>query len=256
MRIKLISLNVWIGGILMDQILEFLKFENADIVFLQEVFDGHDEALDKNYRTMDVLREIGMYSYTSFAPAFIESVDEQKIVQGQAILSKFPLKENETVFYDQPFGDRRDGREWYAYTPRNLQRVIAHIGGRLVHLYNTQGIWGEDGNDSPRRTKMVRTILSSIEKDDTVILGGDLNLLPTTKAVKEIENTLESVFKTSLKTSFNLSRKNIIKDPGYATSAVDMLFVSRDIKIISARCPEVDISDHLPCIAELQLPPI
>ena len=34
MKIKFISLNVWIGGVLFDNIVDFLKKEDADIVVL------------------------------------------------------------------------------------------------------------------------------------------------------------------------------------------------------------------------------
>ncbi len=43
------------------------------------------------------------------------------------------------------------------------------------------------------------------------------------------------------------------KDPGYATSAVDVVYVSPEIKIISRDCPNVDISDHLPLVATLDI---
>jgi endonuclease/exonuclease/phosphatase family metal-dependent hydrolase len=42
-------------------------------------------------------------------------------------------------------------------------------------------------------------------------------------------------------------------NPGYATAAVDMLFVSPGIKIIDRQCPDVDISDHLPVVATLEV---
>ena len=40
---------------------------------------------------------------------------------------------------------------------------------------------------------------------------------------------------------------------GYATAAVDMIFVSPNIKIIEHDCPDVDISDHLPLVTTMSI---
>ncbi|MBU0974285.1 hypothetical protein KKD03_01130, partial [Patescibacteria group bacterium] len=97
----------------------------------------------------------------------------------------------------------------------------------------------------------VSTCLQS--EESPLLLAGDFNLNTYTKTIKKIENVLESVFKSDLKTSFNLKRKDLEKDPGYVTSAVDMMFVSKDVRVIKRSCPDVDISDHLPLVVELEL---
>lgn len=43
-------------------------------------------------------------------------------------------------------------------------------------------------------------------------------------------------------------------NPGYATSVVDMIFTSPDIRVVSKSCPDVDLSDHFPLIATLEIP--
>jgi len=48
MEIKVICLNLWQGGNLMPGILEFLKNEDADILFLQEAYSGTDPGLPEN----------------------------------------------------------------------------------------------------------------------------------------------------------------------------------------------------------------
>jgi endonuclease/exonuclease/phosphatase family metal-dependent hydrolase len=56
------------------------------------------------------------------------------------------------------------------------------------------------------------------------------------------------VFGEELKTTFNMKHKD---NPGYATAAVDMMFISPDIKVSEKACPEVDVSDHLPLVVQL-----
>jgi endonuclease/exonuclease/phosphatase family metal-dependent hydrolase len=253
MIIKIISLNLWIGGVFLDKIIDFLRQENADIVLLQEVFDGRDETLKPQYRTLQELEKALTYPHAQFAPAFLEDVDGKKIVQGNAVLSQFPLKEVSTVFYDVPFGERIDERWAFSETPRNLQHVAAEVNGRQLHLFNTQGIWGEDGRDTPRRLAMATTIMREVAASKPVVLAGDFNVEPDTETMQAVRNSLKDVFYSELTTTFNTAEKDLIKYPGYATSVVDMMFVSDDISVVKHHCPEVGISDHLPLVAEIEL---
>jgi endonuclease/exonuclease/phosphatase family metal-dependent hydrolase len=75
-------------------------------------------------------------------------------------------------------------------------------------------------------------------------------LLPNTQVVKNIEQHLVSVFKDELTTTFNMKQKS---NPGYATSVVDMMFVSADVKVADHECLQVDVSDHLPLIVTLDV---
>ena len=58
------------------------------------------------------------------------------------------------------------------------------------------------------------------------------------------------MFKDELKTTFNMKRKT---DPGYAAAVVDMIFISKNIEVISHDCPQVDISDHLPLVCKFNI---
>lgn len=39
----------------------------------------------------------------------------------------------------------------------------------------------------------------------------------------------------------------------FAISVVDMIFVSKNIKVIDKNCPNIDITDHLPLICTLEI---
>lgn len=245
MKIKVVCLNLWIGGILFDPIVDFLKRENPDICLLQEVFD------DDNYASLQKQLE---FPYSHFAPAFDEIIDDKKVVQGNVILSKFPLHEIGVTYYDVPYGIRDNRREAYQFTPRNLQHVSTTISKTTLHVFNTQGIWGEDGWDSERRVAMAEHIVNEIGNTTPFVLAGDFNLQPKTKTIGIIEKKAKNVFKDELQTSFNIKRKDLVNFPGFATAVVDMIFVSPEMKVISHYCPTVDISDHLPLIVELEIP--
>jgi endonuclease/exonuclease/phosphatase family metal-dependent hydrolase len=67
--------------------------------------------------------------------------------------------------------------------------------------------------------------------------------------MRAIEEHLTSVFGNSLTTTFNMRRK---ENPGYATAAVDLMYISNDLRVTGKDCPDVDISDHLPLVVTLE----
>jgi len=252
MKLKIVCLNLWQGGNLFDGILDFLSKEDADILLLQEVYNGTDPKLPENYRSIDVLRSKLNYAYYDFAAAMLDIVPEGKVLGGNAIFSKFPITAQCAIFFDEPFRERHahDPAE-FPTTPRNLQCVTVTVSESTIHLFNFQGVWDLDGdNYSIRRQKMSNTIINAIKGKHNVILCGDTNAKPTNKAMLAIEKYLHSVFGNELLTTFNMLRKD---NPGYATAAVDMIFVSDDIEVVEYYCPKVDISDHLPLVASLVL---
>ena len=117
MEFKIINLNVWLGGKLMPQILDFLKQENANILNLQEVRRENS----KNIPQIEtLLREQLDYSYSFFAPAFFDTVENCD--SGNLILSKFPIIKSETIFIYGAYSKHIHGQnpEYFPSIPRNL----------------------------------------------------------------------------------------------------------------------------------------
>jgi len=248
---KFLCINLWQGGNLLDEILAFLKREDADLVLMQEVYDGHDPAWERKFRSMDVLRETLRYPYEHFAPAFLERTDFGKVEQGNAVLSKFPILEAVSTPGDVPYGEREDKPEYYERTPRNLQRVAVEVDGRTLQVFNTQGVWGKDGNDNERRLTMAQTIVNAIKPFDSVVLAGDFNVQEKTKSIAMIEEHLVNVFKNDHRsTSFNMKNKTNL---GFATAVVDMVFVSPSLHVLEHRQCEENVSDHLALTATLDI---
>ena len=108
-----------------------------------------------------------------------------------------------------------------------------------------------DGDrDSPKRQQMVEAILRNTAGLAHVIVAGDTNAKATNPAIARLSPPLVSVFGTSLTSTFNMRRKD---NPGYGSAAVDMIFISPDLELVSRDCPSVDVSDHLPLIAEIKM---
>lgn len=253
MTLRVVCLNLW-GGILFEEMVTFCRQQNADLYLFQEVFASDDRSLDPKYQSLRILQEELGLAYVHFAPAFIENELGKKIPQGNAILSRFPIHEVSTLFYDVAFGERVNEWSQFHLTPRNLQHVLLTIEGRQLHVLNTQGIWGEDGEDSERRLAMIEKILAEVRSvgEEPLLLAGDFNVRDTTHAIALLNKHLQNVFKGELTTSFNIKQKDLKKFPGFAVAVVDMMFVSPNIRVLSHECPQVDVSDHLPLLATLE----
>lgn len=238
MIIKVVSLNMWLGGALFDDILLFLQKQNADIVLLQEVFNGEDRELSAQHRSMQILREKLGYPYDDFAAAFRDfDHTNGKAERGDAILSKFPIIKRSNVFFSESGYSEvyRDVPRNYSDCPRELEHVTIQTAVGDIDVFNLQGIWDLDGdNDSPARQKMSDTILAEIAGKKHVILGGDSNARPTNPAIKRITEQLKDVFAGELTSTFNMRRKT---NPGYATSVVDLLLVSPHITVRQNHVP-------------------
>jgi endonuclease/exonuclease/phosphatase family metal-dependent hydrolase len=253
MTIKIVSLNLWLGGILFDGVVEFLKSQDADVVVLQEVYNGEDPSLDRQFRSMQILQEQLGYAASDFVADFrdIERA-EGKAQRGNAILSKFPITQRDAVFFDKPYSEEyRDVPGNYHNCPRDLQHVVLDTTAGEVNIFNIQGVLDLDGgNYSQQRKNMAEQVIKAVSGKPNVILAGDTNAQQTNTAILDIEKHLHSVFGRELKSTFNMRHKD---NPGYATAAVDAIFVSSNIRVLSRECPDIDISDHLPLVATLEI---
>lgn len=248
MKIKFVTINIWHGRLL-DKIIDFLKKEDPDIIAMQEVYNGSNASWGREFRTLEELKKIFISYNVSYAPLLDDVRPFGEIPFGNTVFTKFPIVDEDVTFYDVPFGkiileELLEKRE-FQYVPRNLQKVVLKIFDKRIFVFNTHGIWDTHGEDNDRRLAMGRTIIEEIGDKRPLILAGDFNLQPYTKTIGNIQKYLKNVFKGELTSTFNMKRKD---NPGCATAAVDMVFVSDDIKVIDRFCPDVDISDHLPLV--------
>lgn len=254
MQLKVVSLNLMHGGEPFEGVVAFLKEQDADVVFTQETYSCDDMTVEERYQTMQVMPQLLGYNYAHFAPAYRDfDRTDGKGQRGNGIFSKYPLTPKDTVFFDGEYTEEyRDVPGRFAECPRNLEHAVIHTPVGDIDLFNIQGVWDMDGdNYSEKRRHMAETVINEIDGLERVILAGDTNATPYNQAIIDIERHLNNVFgKDELTTTFNMRRK---ENPGYATAVVDMIFTSPSIKFVEKICPDVDVSDHLPLIATLEI---
>lgn len=243
MQVKVLTLNIWEGKVL-DNAIDFLKKEDADFILLQEVYNSENENLEKRFRLFSELKK-ALPSYENvFGLAFTDTTNNLDVDSGNAIFSKYKIITSDVTFFDEPY--RRFNQQEqtdFSRDPQTILHAVVDVQGNKFNVFSVHGVWGKDGNDTERRLNMGDVIAQSIKDRPNVILGGDFNLSANTQTVKKIEEYVTSVFGTTLTTTFNMKYK---KNPGYATAAVDMVFLSSNFKVVSKECLEIDVSDHLP----------
>lgn len=252
MLLKILTVNIWNGEFTDSSLLPFLLQENADILLFQEMYNGNNREYPANFRAFDVIKKALHMPYTLFGPQFKAIYDTVQADRGNAVFSKFPLELVGNYFFGKSYvsienemtlGDWRD-------SPRNLLHTSVALKDTTLDIFCIHGEWDFHGNDSPARTHMGNVILDKIKGKEHVLLAGDFNMFPHTLCIDGIEEMLTNVFKDELKTTFNLKHKDT---SAFGNSVVDMMFVSPEIKVVNHYMPDVDVSDHMPLIAELEV---
>lgn len=258
MRLKILTLNLFLPGSnkLFLSALDFLKKENADFMLLQEVYDGKAQDLPAKFRKCQEIKQLFPRFYDAYMPVFTDQrKTEGEVIDGSLILSRFPLGKSKSIFIDRgQIKAEHDAIGDFSDFPAGFLSVDTQIDDKQVKLINMHGPVNFNGvEDDKRRMKLLNLILADIKDDDYVIVGGDSNAQPATQLYSQLQNKLQDPFKNKLKTTFNLKQKDLEKFPGYAGVIVDMLMCSKKFKILNNYQPQVDISDHLPLVMEVEL---
>ncbi len=256
---KIVSLNIWNGGRLFEAAQDFLLEQQADLYFIQEAYDGHGD-IETRLKTVELLTRAFPRYASDFAPTYLDSrAKEGLIEEGQLLLSRWPLIHQKNHFLGVPYGTydqehltATGGPAEFSRFPTTIQGAQIEYEGKPVTVLNVHGPVNHNGTeDDPRRLLMRDIILR--ETTTNTIVAGDFNVQPATQTIQGLNLKLKPVFDNHPQTSFNLQRKDLVKYPGYATAVVDMCFVTPDFQVKTATRPEVDISDHLPMVIELEL---
>jgi len=123
-----------------------------------------------------------------------------------------------------------------------------------INLANVHGLtWNTDDKlDTPLRLEQSQNIIDFMVKNDgPKIIGGDFNLDLNTESVRMFEKNGYR----NLISEFNIktTRNHLVWDkyPDKQMYA-DFVFVSPEIKVKSFEVPDVEVSDHLPLILEIE----
>lgn len=230
-QLKVMTYNIRFGELAsLEQLGEFIKKNNPDIVFLQEVDVFTHRPVAKAQNGKNFIAELGYY--TSMMSLYSKSIDYLGGYYGLGILSKYPFESMQR--YKLPLVE--NGRE---------QRCLLMARVELNdHTMITVGCTHLDLKSEIRviQVEEINRILK--ECKDPMVIGGDFNATPNSK---EIE--------TGMLSWFNASNDEYTSPAQSPQNKIDYIFCfpKSHWEMVGCEVPQSGLSDHLPVISELKL---
>jgi len=246
--LKIMTYNIWMAGAYrggwrfdkpqrvaerVDKIAEFIRQQNADIVFLQEVV--LESGLGSFNQAPRLAEKTGMHVWV-FGQCINDGLPFHRMIEGDAILSRWPVEPltNQKMVGDKVFYD-------IAVADQSTLWCKAHIGGQdilLASVHLTPYNMDETGLTQTQQ-------LLDFAGDRPAILAGDFNAEPNEPEIQRIVNT--GRFTAKLDGPFTISSY----DPH---AIIDHIFVPRDWQLLEHQVIQTDLSDHLPVVSMYRVP--
>ena len=196
---------------------------DADIVGLNEIYSrGSGVRLDEQ---TEILARMAGYGYWYFARA----IDLHDGCYGNALLSRIPIIDArvEPVPQTEEKGARYEDRCLLCAT------LEGGINVRVIHFGLSRG----------EQLNAASVVVDNLS-DGKCVLMGDFNVDPDSDILAPIRERMKDAAEL-----FDAPKLSFPSDT--PREKIDYIFVSRDVKVISADIPEIVASDHRPHIAEV-----
>jgi endonuclease/exonuclease/phosphatase family metal-dependent hydrolase len=239
-NLKIVTLNVWRyfdWEKRKDKVINFLKKQKADIVFLQEV--AYDERLkDKWPNQVEEINEALKYKSSFYGKLrdmknwFQDSID-WKMHYGLGVLTKYPITKKKLVILPHVEWDKNFGfLHIEMKTPQGKIDIIN------VHLENT-----DKGSK-----EQLKYILNWCEKRKIKpIIAGDFNMR-VTENMKLAKNNYHISYFIKPYKSFMPAKHTTTKIP----ITIDYILAHKNkFDLSNIKCVKNKISDHYPLLAEV-----
>jgi len=233
MKIKVVSWNIWCGTHL-EEVINFLKDTNADIVALQEVSE------DDRGNISEIIAKKLDYKYVhgingnlplKYLPGY-KSSDEGHVKYGNAILSKYEIVNSDVH---------------QLVTNRNKSVVEANVrvGNKVISLFSLH-LNHVHQKPSELQDLQIEGLLNLLPSKNAVVMG-DFNALPDSDAIERMNRSL-----TNTEIGSNTPTWCMYKD-GCTVCLVDeikykldYIFTSDDLRASEFEVHKSKGSDHLP----------
>ena len=241
---KLLQANIW-GGRLQNQLAEIVSAQNVDFLCLQEAVSTKGDALI--FATIEDIGKEAGFDYVFFSPVFDFNLMQKKAGFGNAILSKYPIKDKKTVFTRLEHRDDFDF-DLHDYNIRNFQHAVVEVEGKQLHLLNHHGHHVPEhkngDEETMRQCKIIADYAESL--DGPVLLTGDFNLSPNSESLEQINKVLDN-----LSALFKLETTRTPLT--HKTEVCDYIFASKDIRVKSFEALDEIFSDHKGLVLEFEI---
>ncbi len=243
MELKILTTNIWRyyeWKKRKEKVIEFLKKQNADIVFLQEV--AYDERLKNKWQNqIEEINEQIKYPSSSFGKLMEMEEWHKKPINwimyyGFGILSKYPIKISEVIILPPVEKNKKFG----------FMHVVIETTNGDVDLINVHF----ENTDKGSKEHLKQTLEWCKRNRIKPIIAGDFNM----KIIEDLKEVAEESYQISYLVkpykSFMPTNFSHNKIP----LTLDYVMVNKNkFKMKDVECIENDISDHNPLIAKVNL---
>lgn len=234
--IRVMTYNIHVGvgmdkKLDLPRIAEVINKQHPDLVGLQEV----DRGVERTQR-IDEIAELAKLTKMDYAFAF--NLKYQGGQYGVVILSREPIRATDHHLYL----NKREAER------RGFIRAEVRVGGRLINFVTTHLDYQyEDG-----RVFEAEQLLAAIKDVKApLIIVGDFNDVPTGAAYQLMHESFDDAWSL-----INSNGQGFSYPADKPTKRIDYIFVRRSDRVTPKRAWIVETlaSDHIPVVADLQLP--
>lgn len=251
MTIKLLHLNMLYGRYI-DQLINYLKHENFDILCFQELGSGKVSA----HRT-DNFEEIRTrLGYLGEKAISWNILGDKESHEANAIFFKpdFTVVRKQTVWLKEGGKIAAIETRDFQDDPRTALFVELQKEEERIRFITTHLSWGRSSNDTPLKLEPGRKLYEFIKTvEKPFILTGDFNVNPSSQIVKMIDSLARNL--TTENGVTNTLNPRTHKAPHLFPPGltVDYIYVSDGVIVKDFYVVGEDISDHLGLYLECEL---
>lgn len=211
-----------------DKVAHTISDLAPDVVGLNEI-RGAGSAPEHDAQTEILSSLTGMKHYH-----FAQIIGGTEKPYGNAILSRIPIVSAERIDIPDPAEEGREGK--FHYETRCILKVRLENGYTLLITHF--------GRNNDEQINAVDTVVANLESEKCILMG-DFNMSPDNALLLPIRERM-----TDTAEFFEVPRLSF---PSVEPMCkIDYIFVSPDVRVISADIPQTVTSDHFPHVAEVE----
>lgn len=216
------------GEVDIDRIADLLIESKADIVALQEV-DIHTERSGK----IDIAKILSEKTGLKFT-AFGKNLEFEGGEYGNAILSRYPIENEENIHFKNISGEQRGVQ---AAIIKIYQKSLLFLNTHLDHTEN-------DDSERVLYAEKIRDEIIPFYDQQSIILAGDLNDVPGSETYQIINRHLKDAWiEAGTGEGFTIPVQN-------PNRRIDYIFYTGNIMPKEAKVIQTGASDHLPLVVK------
>ena len=242
------------------RMINFLKQQHADVLLLQEFVEYHNDAL---YSNTQMLRDSLGYKYCFVSNDVINYMSYGKVEMGIAIFSKYPFQDTLRLTYPGMAVPECALSAGILFNNKRLRLITTHLvsmnltKGKVERFdeafkrYDSAFIYSSSkftklkvyDQQHVKQAKELKAFANQFK--EPVFISGDFNSVPSSYTYNVIKGNFTDAF---LNKGFGIGRTYNSISP---TLRIDYILTHPDLKISQYYCPQINLSDHFPVIADV-----